>query len=84
MEKDPKPRVEQAMSTFSETFGLNRMAAISVVVFAGVVILAGLFWFIRSAPPRTLIAITRVDRRAAASNASPSAIATSSRATARP
>jgi hypothetical protein len=54
MEKDPKPRVEQAMSTFSETFGLNRMAAISVVVFAGVVILAGLFWFIRSAPPRTL------------------------------
>ena len=52
--KSHHPDVAQAMSTFTETFGLSKTAAISVVFFVTVVIAAGLFWFIYSAPPRTL------------------------------
>ena len=45
----------QALSTFGETFGLSRTAAIAMVVFGTLVILAAAFWFVSSAPPRTLI-----------------------------
>jgi hypothetical protein len=47
--------VSQALSTFTETFGLTRTAAIGVILFVGVVIMAAIFWFIHSAPPRALI-----------------------------
>lgn len=44
-----------AFSSFTETFGLSRLATIGVLVFTGVVIVAAVFWFVWSAPPRTLI-----------------------------
>jgi NMT1-like family len=47
--------VSQAMSTLTDTFGLTRWAATGVVLFTGVVVLLAVFWFIHSAPPRTLI-----------------------------
>lgn len=47
--------VSQALSTFTETFGLSRAAAIGVIFFVSVVMVAGIFWFIHSAPPHTLI-----------------------------
>ncbi len=53
MDKD-RP-VSRAFSTFTETFGLSRAAAVSVVLFTGAVTLAALFWFVHSAPPRTLV-----------------------------
>jgi hypothetical protein len=47
--------ISRALSTLTETFGLSRAAAISVAVFVTVVMVAAVFWFIYSAPPRTLI-----------------------------
>lgn len=48
----PLPRM---MSTFTETFGLSRTATIGVMLFAILVVAAGVFWFVFSAPPRTII-----------------------------
>src|ERR1035438_9324541 len=45
----------QGLSTFTETFGLSRPATIGVILFVGIVMIAAVFWFIYSAPPRTLI-----------------------------
>jgi len=45
----------QMLSTFTETFGLSRAATIGVILFISVVTIAAVFWFIYSAPPRTLI-----------------------------
>lgn len=42
-------------STFTETFGLTRAATVGVLIFVGVVVVAAVFWFIWSAPPRTLV-----------------------------
>lgn len=47
--------VSTALSTFTETFGLTRAAAIGVILFVSAVIMAGVFWFIHSAPPHVLI-----------------------------
>jgi hypothetical protein len=47
--------VSQAMSTLTDTFGLTRWAATGVVLFTVVVVVLAVFWFIHSAPPRTLI-----------------------------
>lgn len=44
-----------AFATFTETFGLSRLATIGVLAFTGVVIVAAVFWFVWSAPPRTLV-----------------------------
>ena len=55
MSKDRKTRVSQALSTFTETFGLSRAATIGAILFVSVVIVSAVFWFIYSAPPRTLI-----------------------------
>jgi hypothetical protein len=46
--------VSHALSTFTETFGLSRTAAMAVMLFVSAVILLAIFWFIHSAPPRTL------------------------------
>jgi hypothetical protein len=54
MKTDRQKGPSQAMSTFTETFGLSRTAAISVILFVAAVLLAAIFWFIYSAPPRTL------------------------------
>lgn len=44
----------RAMSTFTETFGLSRAAAICMMLLIAVGILASVFWFISSSPPRTI------------------------------
>lgn len=48
----------QALSTFTETFGLSRTAAIGVILFVSAVTIIAVFWFIHSAPPRTLTITT--------------------------
>jgi NMT1-like family len=52
--REHRPDVSQAMSTFTETFGLSKTAAVSVLLFISVVLAAGIFWFVYSAPPRIL------------------------------
>jgi len=54
MENARKKGVSQGITTFTETFGLSRPATIGVMLFAGAVIVFAIFWFIHSAPPRTL------------------------------
>jgi len=46
--------VAQALSTFTETFGLSRGAAVGVILFISAAMITAIFWFVRSAPPRTL------------------------------
>jgi hypothetical protein len=53
-----KKRLSSGLAAFTETFGLRRPAAIGVAVFVCVVILAAFYYFIQSAPPRTLIITT--------------------------
>ncbi len=50
-----KRRVSQGLVTLTETFGLSHGVTIGAVIFVGVVILAAVFYFIHSAPPRRLI-----------------------------
>lgn len=45
----------RTLSMFTEIFGLGRTATIGVFLFVIVVTVAAVFWFIHSAPPRTLI-----------------------------
>jgi TRAP-type uncharacterized transport system substrate-binding protein len=55
MENARNRGVSQGITTFTETFGLSRTATIGVMAFVGAVIVFAVFWFIHSAPPRTLI-----------------------------
>ena len=50
----PRKGLAQALFTFAETFGLSHAAAAGVFLFVGVVVVAAVFWFIYSAPPRTV------------------------------
>jgi TRAP-type uncharacterized transport system substrate-binding protein len=54
MEKVHKKVLAKPVSIFTDIFGLSRMLAITVVVFIAVVLFLAVFWFIHSAPPRTL------------------------------
>ncbi len=47
-------RVNGALISFSETFGMSRWAAVAAFLFAVAVVIAGVVWFVLSAPPRTL------------------------------
>ena len=49
------PKVPRAFTTFSETFGLNPVAAMGLIIFVVVLVVAAVFWFFYSAPPRTLV-----------------------------
>jgi len=40
---------------FTEIFGLNRIAALCVILFISVATIFAIFWFFYSAPPRTII-----------------------------
>ncbi|MFA5073092.1 MAG: TAXI family TRAP transporter solute-binding subunit [Nitrospirota bacterium] len=51
----PKNGFTKIQSLFSEFFGLGRAATITTITFIGCLLLAAIFWFIYSAPPRTLI-----------------------------
>jgi TRAP-type uncharacterized transport system substrate-binding protein len=53
--QSPPSGLSLALVGFTETFGLSRTATIGVLSFAGIVIVAAVFWFIWSAPPRTLV-----------------------------
>ena len=58
MEQDRRTRVSRVLTTFTETFGLSRSATIIVIFFVSAVTIAAVFWFIHSAPPRTLTITT--------------------------
>ncbi|MGD0785840.1 MAG: TAXI family TRAP transporter solute-binding subunit [Sedimentisphaerales bacterium] len=45
-------RIQQV---FNETFGIGPVASLSAIIFMGLVIIIALFWFFRSAPPKTII-----------------------------
>ncbi len=47
--------MSQMVSALTETFGLSRVAMITAILFVSVVILAGVSWFIYSAPSHTLV-----------------------------
>lgn len=53
-EKAHQKIIGGVLSTFTETFGLSRSVAIAAVIFIIVVVLAAVFWSIRSSPPHTL------------------------------
>lgn len=53
MNKDPD-KGSRWLTIFSEYFGLNRALSLLAVCFIGGVTCFAIFWFIRSAPPRTL------------------------------
>lgn len=48
-------RFEGMKVMLAETFGLGTVATISTIIFAGLVIIFAVFWFFRSAPPKTII-----------------------------
>ncbi len=57
---DPSVKLHQrvfsrALTTFTETFGLSRLAAVGAMIFIGLVVVTAVFWFVWSAPPRTLV-----------------------------
>jgi len=54
MEKVHKKVLAKPVSIFTDIFGLSRILAVTVVVFIALVLFAAIFWFIHSAPPRTL------------------------------
>jgi hypothetical protein len=58
MEQNRKIGISQALSTFTETFGLSRAAAIGVMAVTSALTIVAVFYFIHSAPPRTLIITT--------------------------
>jgi len=50
-----RPVYDRIRMIFSDAFGLGPGATMSAVIFSGIVVLLGLFWFFHSAPPDTLI-----------------------------
>jgi hypothetical protein len=54
MQNNRKAGGSAAFSILTETFGLSEGAATSVLVFATILIIAGIYFFIRSAPPRQI------------------------------
>lgn len=51
---DQPDRASQLFSAFTETFGLSVVGAAVAILFASLMIIAAIWWFIDSAPPRTL------------------------------
>jgi TRAP-type uncharacterized transport system substrate-binding protein len=45
-------RIQQV---FNETFGIGPVASLSAIIFMGLIIIIAVFWFFRSAPPKTII-----------------------------
>ena len=45
-------RIQQV---FNETFGIGPAASLIAIIFMGLVIIIAVFWFFRSAPPKTII-----------------------------
>ena len=48
----------QVETLFMETFGLGRAVAVTAVIFIFLIVLFGVFWFFRSAPPDTITITT--------------------------
>lgn len=54
METNQRPRVPRFLHSFTETFGLNLIAATALLLFIAGVVLFAIAWSIYSAPPHTL------------------------------
>jgi TRAP-type uncharacterized transport system substrate-binding protein len=54
MAETPKDRVHPLAAPFVDLFGLSREVAISIVLGCGLIILFAVFWFVHSAPPKTI------------------------------
>lgn len=54
----PKKKYPRMVSALIETFGFNPTFATILVVLLGIVSAAAILWFVRSAPPRTLVITT--------------------------
>lgn len=52
--KGQRERAAQLLAAFTETFGLSFVGAVIAIVFASLTVIAAVWWFIGSAPPRTL------------------------------
>jgi hypothetical protein len=55
METERKPDAGRIVTSLMETFGLSYAAAVASALFIGAVLLFAVFWFIRAAPPKTLV-----------------------------
>lgn len=55
MEDERKPRSAKIISMLMETFGLSYGAAFAAALLIGVVLLFAVFWFVRAAPPKSLV-----------------------------
>src|SRR5258706_9074138 len=53
-----KPGLARLLAVFTEPFGLGRAAAISALLLIGIVTMAAVFWFFRTAPPQTITITT--------------------------
>lgn len=54
METHDEARSPRLLAVFSEYFGLNRWLSLGAVCLVGLVICLAVFWFVYSAPPRTI------------------------------
>lgn len=54
MNKNRIPLLSRLVLVFTDMFGLSRALAIVAICFISVVTFAGVFWFVYSAPPRTI------------------------------
>lgn len=55
MAEKPKDRVHPLAAPFVEMFGLSREVALAIVLLCALVVLFAVFWFVHSAPPKTII-----------------------------
>jgi TRAP-type uncharacterized transport system substrate-binding protein len=54
-EQNQKSVLARVVTPLMETFGLSRAAAFAAATLLGVVLLMGVVWFLRAAPPKTLV-----------------------------
>ena len=64
-----KTAFTRLFAPLTETFGLSRSVAFATVLITGLIVLAAVFWFIRSAPPHSLIITSGPEGSAFSTNA---------------
>ena len=55
MEDERKPRSARIISMLMENFGLSYGASFAAALMVGAVLLLAVFWFVRAAPPKSLV-----------------------------
>jgi TRAP transporter TAXI family solute receptor len=58
MDENGSSRVNRIQALFMETFGLGPRLSLAASLFAGLLVVFGVFWFFHSAPPRTITITT--------------------------